>query len=83
VTISPRGKVFPMTSLEQRVSRDNELAREVRNLIAERQATVGQGEPAYRPEIRFRIRPEGRRTFYLAYPLLEGVGVTMTREDLE
>lgn len=83
VVVLPRGKDFPLAQLRQKATRDNVLAREVRDLIAHRQATVAAGEPPYRPEIRFRIRPEGRRTFYVAYPLLEDLGVSMSREDVE
>jgi len=82
VTVQPRGKTFAAATL-QRASRDSALAREVRDLINERQATVSNEEPPYRPEIRFRVGAEGRRTFFLAYPLLEDLGVTMTREDAD
>jgi hypothetical protein len=37
----------------------------------------------YRPQIRFLVRPEGVRTFFLAYPVLEVVGVPMNRQDVE
>jgi len=82
VTVQPRGKTFAAATL-QKASRDSALAREVRDLINERQATVSNEEPPYRPEIRFRVGAEGRRTFFLAYPLLEDLGVTMTREDAD
>ena len=33
--------------------------------------------------IRFRVRPDGLRAYYLAYPVLEALRVPMTRENLE
>jgi hypothetical protein len=59
------------------------LVQAVREMIARRQATVRAGEPPYRPMIRFQVRPEGLRSYYLAYPLLQGLRVPMARQDLE
>jgi hypothetical protein len=33
--------------------------------------------------IRFRVRPDGLRSYYLAYPALEALHVPMSRENLE
>ena len=44
---------------------------------------VRPGEAPYHPMIRFQIRPDGLRSYYVVYPLLEGLGVPMTRENLE
>jgi hypothetical protein len=52
-------------------------------MIVRRQATVRPGEPPYRPYIRFQIRPDGLRSYYLAYPVLENLGIPMARQDLE
>jgi hypothetical protein len=59
------------------------LAKAVQQLIDRRQATVRPGDPPYRPMIRFRVRPDGLRAYYMAYPALEGLHVPMTRENLE
>ena len=52
-------------------------------MIARRQATVRPGEPPYRPMIRFRVLPDGLRTYHLAYPALEALHVPMTRENVD
>ena len=51
--------------------------------IARHQASVRPGEPPYRPQIRFRVRPDGLRSYYLAYPALESLRVPMSRENVE
>ena len=35
------------------------------------------------PRIRFLVRPEGLRSYYLAYPVLDGLRVPMARENVE
>jgi hypothetical protein len=61
---------------------ENILAQTVRLIIARRQATVRPGEPRYRPLVRFYVRPDGLRAYYLAYPALADLGVPMSRENL-
>jgi hypothetical protein len=36
-----------------------------------------------RPHIRFLVRPDGLRSYYQAYPELEGLQLQMTRQNLE
>jgi hypothetical protein len=62
---------------------EHPLAQTVRLLIARRQATLRPGEPRYRPQVRFYVRPDGMRAYYQAYPLLSDLGVAMTRENLK
>jgi hypothetical protein len=71
------------TALEQASSRDNPLAQAVAQLISRRQATVRAGDPPYRPVIQLQVQPNGLRTYYLTYPLLQSLGVRMSRKDLE
>jgi hypothetical protein len=59
------------------------LLKAVQDLIARKQATVREGEPPYRPQIRFRVHPEGLRLYHLAYPTLESLQVPILRENLE
>jgi hypothetical protein len=59
------------------------LLEAVQRMIARRQATVRPGEPPYRPMIRFRVRPDGLRSYYLAYPALEALHLPMSRENLD
>jgi hypothetical protein len=61
----------------------NPLFDAVRQMIDRRQATVPTGEMPYQPRIRFLVRPEGLRTYYLAYPALESLRVPMARENAE
>jgi hypothetical protein len=49
--------------------------------IARRQAMVLPDEPPYQPVIHFIVWPEGLRTYYQAYPVLEALHVPMRRED--
>lgn len=58
-------------------SGDNALSVAVRQEITRRQALA-----PYQPHIRFLVRPDGVRMYYRAFPLLEGLGVPMSRQNL-
>ena len=81
--MSPSQQQVDLAALIGTKGGKNQLKEAVEQLIARRQATVRPGEPPYRPLIRFRVHPEGLRAYYLAYPALEGLGVPMTRENVE
>lgn len=76
IVLQPTGQRF---ALEQ----GNLLSEAVRHLISRRQATVRPGEAPYRPQLRFRVRPDGFRAYYHAYPALEELRLPMKRETLE
>jgi hypothetical protein len=59
------------------------LVERIQELIARRQASVRPGETAYRPIIRFRVRPDGVRAYYLAYPILAPLNLPMLRENMD
>jgi hypothetical protein len=80
LVLYPGGKRFPVQALAEDGGRA--LVQTVRDLIARRQAMVHPGEPPYRPQLRFLVRPDGLRTFYEAYPVLEAVQVPMSRQNL-
>jgi hypothetical protein len=61
---------------------NNPLLTAVRQMIDRRQATVRPGEMPYRPQVRFLVRPEGLRTYYLAYPALDSLQVPKTSESV-
>lgn len=61
----------------------NILLETVQRMIARRQATVRPGDLPYRPMIRFRVWPDGVRSYYLAYPALEALRVPMSRENVD
>jgi hypothetical protein len=59
------------------------LVKAVQELIARKQATVRDGEPAYRPQVRFLVHPEGLRVYHTAYPILEPLQVPILRQNVE
>jgi hypothetical protein len=77
------GQRITIAELSRGDTRRNALLQSVQRMIARRQATVRPGEPPYRPMIRFRVWPDGLRSYYLAYPALEALQVPMTRENLD
>jgi hypothetical protein len=81
VTVTPGSLTYRWTASNLKET-DEALVQSVKNLIARRQASVQPGEPPYRPLIRLAVHADGRNTLYRAYPLLERVGVTMTRENV-
>ena len=52
-------------------------------MVARRQASVRAGEPPYRPQIRFLVRPDGKRAYYQAYPALESLQLPMFQQNLD
>jgi hypothetical protein len=77
------GQRFPLAALARREGDNNPLKLAVQQLIARRQMSVRPGEPPYRPQIRFRVWPDGLRAYHLAYPALEALHVPMSRENVE
>jgi hypothetical protein len=69
-------------SLLQRSEGADALRNAVRSMIERRQATVRPGEVPFKPQLRFLVRPEGLRTYYLAFPALESLQVPMTRVNI-
>jgi len=64
------------------------LLRAVEQMTARRQAVISSLEmpkdnSASTPQIRFLLRPDGLRTYFLAYPELESLHLPMTRENLD
>jgi hypothetical protein len=83
VVVQPWRLRFPLASLPREPDPRHELVETVKRLFDRRQASVGPGEPLYRPIIQFRLHPDGLSAYYLAYPLLETLHVTMYRENLD
>jgi hypothetical protein len=81
--VLPHGRRIPSAELDSSPGRESALRREVEQMIARRQASVRPGEMPYRPMIRFRVWPDGARTYYQAFPILEGLGLPMSRENIE
>jgi hypothetical protein len=82
VVLRPLGQRFGAESLRTGADGENALSRAVREMIERRQASVRSGEMPYRPQIRFLVKPpDGLRSYYAAYPALESLRLTMTREN--
>lgn len=56
------------------------LSEAVTQWVERRQKSVQEGQYPYRPQIRFRVYPDGFRTYYRVYPELEKLGFPMSRE---
>jgi len=82
VLIYPGGTRLAPAALLRRTEGRQQLVETIQQMVAHKQATVRPGEPPYRPQIRFLVRPDGLRTFYLAYPVLDGLHLPMTRQNL-
>jgi hypothetical protein len=83
VVLYPSSRRFPVAALAPGQDGRKELVQAVQQMIARRQASVRPGELPYRPQIRFLVRPEGVRTFFAVYPVLDAVGVPMNRQDVD
>jgi hypothetical protein len=83
VVLRNAGQKVPLASLKAASSADNPLLQTLKQMIARRQAGVRPGEPPYRPQVRFLIYPDGLRTYYLAFPALEPLGIPLTRQNAE
>jgi hypothetical protein len=81
--LRPSGQRIGTDELSNGSRAHNVLLEVVQRMIARRQATVRPGEPPYRPMIRFRVWPDGLRSYYVAYPALEALQVPMSRENLD
>jgi hypothetical protein len=65
---------------------DQPLLTAVQQMIGRRQAITSQAagdEPIGRPHLHFLVRPDGLRSYYQAYPQLEGLQLPMTRDNLD
>src|SRR5262249_17854994 len=87
--VYPGGLQVPLTSIGSRGNTQKEsLLQAIQQMIARRQAVVASAEvskdaPAQSPQIRFLVRPDGLRAYFLAYPELAPLHLSMTRENLD
>jgi hypothetical protein len=81
VLVYPSWQVVPLTALTLDPA-GNPLQRVVQQMIDRRQATLRPGDPPYRPQVRFLVRPEQERVYHLAYPMLDRLPVPKTRQTL-
>ncbi len=83
VVLYPSGNSFSAASLAPGNGGGAVLQEAISRLIARKQATVRKGEQPYRPQVRFLVRPDGLLSFHRAYPVLESLQVTLTRQNLD
>lgn len=83
LVLQPTGPRIPLASLPRGSGGDSPLVQAVHQAVARRQAAVRPGEAPPRVFLRFLVRPDGLRAYYLAYPALEPLRLPMSRENLE
>lgn len=83
VVMTANGRQWQVADLERDAAARTAFMEVVQQWIARRQATVREGQTPYRPQVRFRVNPDGLRTYYAAYPALEKLGYPMKRENVE
>ncbi|MFN4260421.1 MAG: hypothetical protein ACK4RK_14090 [Gemmataceae bacterium] len=81
--IDPGRKRLALSELGPLRGPNNRLLQLIQEMIARKQARVPPGEPPFRPQIRFLVRPDGLRSYYRAYPALEILNIPMTRTNLD
>jgi hypothetical protein len=82
VTINPGTKQHWWKSANSALV-EEQIVRNVHELIVARQKSIAAGETPYRPSIRFRLAADGLASYLRIYPRLEFLQVPMTRENLE
>lgn len=88
VVVYPGGLQVPVASIgSNEKTRKESLLQAIHQMIARRQAVIASAETSkdapQSPQIRFLVRPDGLRTYFLAYPELEPLHLSMTRENLD
>ncbi len=83
IVFSATGRTWQVAELERDARARDGFADAIKQWIARRQESVREGQTPYRPLVRFRVDPDGVRTYYAAYPLLEKLGCPMRRENVE
>jgi len=89
VIVYPGGSRIPATELGDHAKAGSwPLLHALEQMTARREAVIASLEmpkdaPASTPQIRFLLRPDGLRTYFLAYPELEPLHLPMTRENLD
>jgi hypothetical protein len=83
IVFTATGKSWSVAELERNQATRAAFADTIQQWIARRQATVREGQTPYRPLLRFRVDPDGVRTYYAAYPAVERLGVPMRRENVD
>jgi hypothetical protein len=86
VVIYPGESKIPMSSLGGGSRGNQPVLQAVQQMMARRQAVMASADAskdAASPQIRFLVRPDGLRAYFLAYPELASLQLPMTRENLD
>jgi hypothetical protein len=84
VIVYPGGLQIPVNALGGHGNGSQSLPEAIQQMIARRQAVIASSEAVTQaPQIRFLLRPDGLRTYFLAYPELGPLHLPMTRENLD
>jgi hypothetical protein len=83
VVLRSAGQKFSLAALSGNGTSENPLFQALKQMIARRQTGVPAGEAPYRPQVRFYIYPDGLRSYYLAFPALQPLGIPLTRQNVD
>jgi hypothetical protein len=81
ITLYSTGQQFETAALAPHGG-SNPLAEAVQKMVDRRQATVRPGEAPYRPILQLKVYPDGLRTYYLAFSLVEPLNFATTRDNV-
>jgi hypothetical protein len=81
--VYPSRQAIALSELTRGSDTARKLVDDIKQSVERRQATVREGEPPYRPAIRFLVRPDGMESLHRTYPLLTSLGVPMHQLNLE
>jgi hypothetical protein len=87
VVVYPGGSHIPASALGgSGASNNRQLLQSIQQMIERRKAVIASTDsqgPNQAPQIRFLVRPDGLRTYFLAFPELTPLQLSMTRENLD
>lgn len=75
VVLYPGGARIPLTALGGAAAGESPLTGMVRQELLRHSGG--------KPHVRFLVRPDGARAYYRAFPLLDGLGAALTRQNLD
>jgi hypothetical protein len=81
VVLYPSRETFSLSAIAT-PGAGNPLRQSVLQLVQRRQASVLPGQPPYRPQLRFLLRPVDLRTLHQVIPVLQPLGLPMTEQNL-
>ena len=81
--VYPGRQTYALSALGRGSNTAKALLDNIKQAVQRRQASVREGEPSYRPIIRFLVRPDGLEALHRAYPLLTPLGLPMHQLELQ